>query len=285
MPVLKEGQLIDFIPRLLVFLKECDDFPAPQIQRDGSVFWHAVYKKKIAMRIVEKGESLAIFFKFGAEWLEPKYDDDGPKIQSMITPLLTKIKAKAIFFEPPKKQGVLVGCRSYKEILDDLAGEYLKTQGMTKDEIKKRIGELSYINYRDRIADLIMKSPSVDPSRVQVDKVKNIDRHIYGVTYEHFDNLYIKLVEDKVQPAELQWNGESIICVDPRLKEVADAALRAFHLRMSLSQNNRDLIHNFIAEYVRIRTAINKQAAAEAAAKEAAKQNAVQGRASKSILR
>jgi hypothetical protein len=284
MPVMKEGQLIDFIPRLLVFLKECDDIPAPQMQNDGSVFWHAVYKKRIAMRVVEKGAHMAIFFKSGGDWLEPKYGDDGPKIQSMITPLLTKIKAKATFYEPPK-QGGLVGCRSYKEILNDLAEEFLKTQGLTKDEIKKRVGELTYINYRDRIADLIMKSPSVDPSRVQVDKVKNIDRHIYGITYEHYDNLYIKLIEDKVRPAELQWNGESIICADPRLKEVADAALRAFHLRMSLAKDNRDLIHNFIAEYVRIRTAINKQAAAEEAAKEAARQNASRGRASQSILR
>jgi hypothetical protein len=54
---------------------------------------------------------------------------------------------------------------------------------------------------------------------------------------------------------------------------------------MSLVQDNRDLIHNFIAEYVRIRTADNKQAAAETAAKEAARQNAARGRASKSILR
>jgi hypothetical protein len=284
MSEIKEGQLIDFIPRLLVFLKECDDFPAPQIQHDGSVFWYAIYKKKIAMRIVEKGASQAIFFKFGADWVEPKYGDDGQKIQYMIAPLLSKIKAKAIFFEPPK-QGGLVSCRSYKEILDDLAGEYLKTQGLSKDEVKKRVGELTYLNYKDRISDLIVKSPSIDPSRVQVDKNKNIDRRIYGITYEHFDNLYIKLIEDKVRPVELQWNGESIICIDPRLKEIADAALKAFHLRMSLSQDNRDLIHNFIAEYVRIRTVVNKQAAAETAAKEAAQQNAAHGRASKSILR
>jgi hypothetical protein len=280
----KEGQLIDFIPRLLVFLYECDDFPAPQMQRDGSVFWHAVYQKKIAMRVIERGDSLTIFLKFGGDWIEPKYGDDGPKIQCLIAPLLSKIKAKAVFFEPPK-QGGLISCRSYKEILEDLAGEYLKTQNLSKEEIKKRIEELTYLNYKDRIADLIMKSPSVDPTRVQVDKTKNIDRHIYGVTYEHFDNLYIKLIEDKARPVELQWNGESIICIDPRLKEVADAALRAFHLRMSLSQDNRDLIHNFIAEYVRIRTAINQKAAAEAAAIEAARQNAARGRVSKSILR
>jgi hypothetical protein len=279
-----EGQLIDFIPRLLVFLNECDDFPAPQMQHDGSVYWHAIYKKRIAMRIVEKAASMAIFFKFGSDWLEPKYGDDGPKIQSMITPLLSKVKAKAVYYEPPK-QGGLVGCRSYKEILSDLAEQFLKTKGLSKEEIKKRVSELTYLNYKDRIADLIMKSPSVDPARVQVDKNKNIDRHIYGVTYEHFDNLYIKLIEDKIHPAELQWSGESIICIDPRLKEVADAALRAFHLRMSLAKDNRDLIHNFIAEYVRIRTTISKQAAEEEAAKEAAREKAVKGRASQSILR
>jgi hypothetical protein len=231
-----------FLPRLQIYVKEAE-ITTPKIQPDGSVLWLAVYKAVLAIKILEKGSSQTMSLRYDNAWHDI-VDNGDPKIGYIISPLLLEIKQLAPFIEPPQKGG-LIGCRSYKEIFDDLSEEYLKLRKYSKAEANELAKKLNWSHYKGYLAELIKIASKIDPVRTEE------GRHIYGVMYEH---LYIKIIEEKGRPAILKWNDDIIECQDPRLKEMTDEALKAFKARcLPMSKENHNAFHNFIAGYVRVR--------------------------------
>jgi hypothetical protein len=234
--------LNQFLPRLQIYVKEAE-IPTPKIQSDGSILWLAAYKALIAVKILEKGSLQTMSMRYDNTWHDI-VDNGDPKICYIISPLLSEIKRLAPFVEPAQKEGP-VGCRSYKEIFDDLSEEYLKLRKYSKAEAEELAKKLSWSHYKGYLIELIKGASTIDPVRTEE------GRHIYGVTYEH---LYIKVIEEKGRPAIFKWNDDIIVCQDPRLQEMADEALRAFKARcLPMSKENYNAFHNFIAAYVRIR--------------------------------
>jgi hypothetical protein len=234
--------LNQFLPRLQIFVKEAE-IPTPKTQSDGSVLWLAAYKGVTAIKILEKGGSQTMTLRYDNEWHDI-VDNGDPKIGYIISPLLLEIKQLAPFVEPPQKGG-LVGCRSYREIFDDLSEEYLKLKKYSKPEALELAKKLNWSHYKGYLAELIRGTSKIDPVRTEE------GRRIYGVTYKH---LYIKIIEEKGRPPTLKWNDDTIICQDPRLREMADEAIKAFKAKcLLMSKENYSAFHNLLAAYVRIR--------------------------------
>jgi hypothetical protein len=221
------------------------------IQPDGSVLWHALYQGVLAIRITEKGNTQTMALRNDNAWHEI-VDNGDPKIGYIISPLLSEMKQRAPFIEPNAKEG-LIGCRTYREILDDLSEEYLKLRKYPKPEAREMAKRLNWTHYKGYLPELIKGVSKIDPVRTQGNK------HTYGMSYEH---LYIRIIEEKGRPAILKWNDDAIVCQDPRLKEVANEVLNAFKARcLSMSKENQDAFHNFISGYIQVSTAISRAAA------------------------
>jgi hypothetical protein len=234
--------LNQFLPRLQIYIREAEIL-SPKIQPDESVLWLAVYKAVLAIKISEKGNLQTMSLRYDNAWHDI-VDNGDPKIGYIISPLLSEMKQLAPFIEPPQK-GVPIGGRNYKEIFNNLSEEYLKLQRYSKIEATELSKKLNWSHYKGYLADLIKGESKIDPVRSEEGK------HIYGVMYEH---LYIKLTEEKGRPTILKWNDDIIECQDPRLKEMADEALKAFKARcLPMSKENDNAFHNFIAGYVRVR--------------------------------
>jgi len=255
--------LIEFTPRLITYLRDpSTQIPQPKYQPDGSVLWVAVLLQPgLAITITEKKDGAkTISFRFDKED-HVFTDGDDPKMECIIAALLAEIKARAPFYEPPvKNDGGLIGCRTYKEIFDDLAEEYLKTTKLyQKNENKEEAKKRNWTHYKEWLFQIIKDSVKIDPVRTQENK------HIYGITYDgdtlekkHIQ-IYLQFIEEKGRPTILKWNDESIQCIDPRLKEVAETAIKAFRCRMKLPQKYGITIQNFLSGYARFSLANNQQ--------------------------
>jgi len=254
--------LTEYSPRLIVFINDTEaKIPAPKYTPEGDVFWAAAIQSVLAMGITEKKSGLqTISFKYTGGDFTFSGDDD-PKMSSIISLLLSVIKTKAPFLEPPaaSKEGGLVSYRTYKDIFDDLIEEYLKTtdeyikggKPLTKEEFKKASKKWNWTNYKDRLSQIITNSSKIDPLRTAGE-----DKCTYGVTYERETigkkriQIYLQLIEEKGKPPLIKWNDDVIICVDPRLKEAADTAIKAFRCRMKLPEKFGVPIQNALSKYV-----------------------------------
>jgi len=256
--------LVEFTPRLLIYLRDpTTQIPQPKYQSDGSVLWVAVLLQPgLAIMITEKKDgSRTITFRFDKED-HVFADSEDPKMECIIAALLAEIKTKSPFYEPPaKNNGGLVGCRTYNEILEDLTEEYLKTtklyaKGENKEEAKKR----NWTHYKERLFQIIRDSAKIDPVRIQENK------RIYGVTYDgetlekKHVQIYLQFIEERGHPTILKWNDELIYCIDPRLKEVAETAIKAFRCRMKLPEKYGSPIQNFLSGYARFSLVRSQQA-------------------------
>jgi len=265
--------LTEYTPRLIVCINDpAAKIPPPKCMPDGSVFWAAAIPTALAIGITEKKNDLqTISFKFvGGDYTFSSEDD--PKMGCIIALLLSVIKTRAPFLEPPavSKEGGLVGYRKYKEIFDDLTEEFLKTteenikdgKPLSKEEIKKEAQKRDWTDYKDRLFQLIKESSKINPVRTAGE-----DKCTYGVTYEgesvdkkHIQ-IYLQFIEEKGKPPIIKWNDESIICVDPRLKEVAETAIKAFRCRMKLPDKFGVPIQNALSKYVQFTIARQRKAA------------------------
>jgi len=253
--------LTEYSPRLLVFINDtAAKIPAPKYTPEGNVFWATAIQSVLAMGITEKKNgSQTISFKYvGGDYTFSS--DDDPKMGSIIAMLLSVIKTKAPFLEPSaaNREGGLVSYRKYKDIFDDLIEEYLKTtdeyikegKPLSKEDIKRAAQKWNWTNYKERLSQIIMDSSKIDPVRTGDDKCT------YGVSYERDTigkkriQIYLQFIEEKGQPPVIKWNDESIVCVDPRLKEVAEAAIKAFRCRMKLPEKFGIPIQNALSKYV-----------------------------------
>jgi len=247
--------LIEFTPRLITYLRDpMTQIPQPKYQSDGSVLWVAILLQPgLAIMITEKRDgSQTISFRYDKEDHVFTNSED-PKMECIIAALLSEIKARSPFYEPPvKNDGVLVGCRTYKEIFDDLTEEFLKTTKLyVKDESKEEAKKRNWTQYKERLFQIIKDSVKIDPVRKQENKF------IYGITYDgdtldkkHIQ-IYLQFTEEKGKPTIIKWNDELIHCADPRLKEVADTAIKAFRCRMKLPEKFGFPIQNFLSGYAR----------------------------------
>ncbi|MDR2701170.1 MAG: hypothetical protein LBB72_01905 [Spirochaetaceae bacterium] len=230
--------LNQFLPRLQVYVRGAD-ITRPATQPDGSVVWCALYKGILAIKITEKGNSQTMSLRFNGEW-HNIVDNGDPKIGYIISPLLSEIKELSPFAEPVPKDG-LIGCRSYKEIFDDLSEEILKLKKYS--QAKELAKKLKWSHYMKMLTWLINGASKIDPKRTQGNK------HTYGASHGH---LYIQVIEEQGNPTILKWNDDNIVCQDPRLKEVADDVLKAFKARCrSMDEENERAFNNFIAAYLR----------------------------------
>ena len=268
--------LTEYTPRLLVYINDPDTkIPAPKCGPDGSAFWSATLPSVLAMGITEKKNGLQTFsFKYAGGDHTFSSDDD-PKMGCIIAVLLSVIKTKAPFLEPsPANKGSrLIGCRTYKDIFDDLTEEFLKTtdeytraeKPISKEDLKKAAQKRNWINYKDRLFQIIKNSSKIDPVRTAGE-----DKHTYGVTYEgetigkkHIQ-IYLQFIEEKGQPPVFKWNDDVIVCIDPRLREVADTAIKAFRCRMKLPEKYGSPIQNALSKYVQFTLARQRQSASQA---------------------
>ncbi|WP_461247748.1 hypothetical protein [Treponema sp. R6D11] len=254
--------LTEYSPRLLVFINDpAIKIPAPKYTPDGNIFWAAAISSVLAIGITEKKNGLqTISFKYlGGDYTFSS--DDDPKMDSIISTILSVIKSKAPFLEPSaaKKEGGLVSYRTYKDIFDDLTEEYLKTtdefikggKPISKEEIKKAAQKWNWTNYKDRLSQIIKDSSKIDPIRTAGE-----DKCTYGVNYEKDTigkkriQIYLQLIEEKGQPSIIKWNNDIIVCIDPRLKDAADTAIKAFRCRMKLPDKFGVPIQNALSKYV-----------------------------------
>jgi len=263
--------LTEYTPRLLVCINDpATKIPVPKCLPDGSVFWLATLPSVLGIGITEKKDgSQTISFKcVGGD--HTFNSDDDPKMSCIMAVLLSVIKTKAPFLEPPPagKESNLVGYRTYKEIFDDLAEEYLKTSDeyvksgkpMSKEDLKKEAQKRNWTHYKDRLFQIIKDSSKIDPVRTAGE-----DKRTYGVTYEgetvgkNRIQIYLQFIEEKGRPPILKWNDEVIVCVDPRLKEMAETAIKAFRCRMKLPEKYGVPIQNFLSKYVQFTIARQRQ--------------------------
>jgi hypothetical protein len=268
--------LTEYTPRLLVCINDpAAKIPPPKCMPDGNVFWAVAIPSALAIGITEKKNNLqTISFKYiGGDYSFSSEDD--PKMSCIIAVILSVIKTKAPFLEPSaaNREDGLVGARTYKDIFDDLTEEYLKTtdefikaeKPMTKEEIKKEAQKRNWTNYKDRLFQIIKESSKIDPVRTAGE-----DKCTYGVTYERDTigrkriQIYLQFIEEKGQPPIIKWNDESIVCVDPRLREVAETAIKAFRCRMKLPEKFGVPIQNALAKYVQFTIARQRQTAGQA---------------------
>jgi len=263
--------LTEYTPRLCVFLNDPETkIPAPKCGPDGSAFWSATLPSVLAMGITEKKSGLQTFtFKYtGGD--HTFTNDDDPKMGCIIAGLLSVIKTKAPFLEPSpaSKENGLIGCRTYKDIFDDLTEEYLKTSDeyikaakpISKEDLKKKAKEMNWTHYKDRLFQIIKDSSKIDPVRTAGE-----NKRTYGVTYDgetignkHIQ-IYLQFIEEKGQPPVFKWNDEVIICIDPRLKEMAETAIKAFRCRMKLAEKYGVPIQNALSKYIQFTLARQRQ--------------------------
>jgi len=265
--------LTEFTPRLLVCINDpAAKIPPPKVMPDGNVFWAAAIPSALAIGITEKKNNLqSISFKYvGGDYTFSSEDD--PKMSCIIAVLLSVIKTKAPFLEPSaaNKEGGLVGYRTYKDIFDDMTEEFLKTteeyikdgKPLSKEEIKKAAQKRNWTNYKDRLFQIIKESSKINPVRTAGE-----DKCTYGVTYEgetfgkKLIQIYLQFIEEKGKPPVIKWNEESIVCVDPRLREVAETAIKAFRCRMKLPEKFGVPIQNALSKYVQFTIARQRQTA------------------------
>jgi len=268
--------LTEFTPRLLVCINDpAAKIPPPKCMPDGNVFWAVAIPSALAIGITEKKSGLqSISFKYvGGDYSFSSEDD--PKMGCIIAVLLSVIKTKAPFLEPSAKEGGSAGYRTYKDIFDDMTEEFLKTteeyikdgKPISKEEIKKAAQKRNWINYKDRLFQIIKESSKINPVRTAGE-----DKCTYGVTYEGDTvgkkriQIYLQFIEEKGHPPIIKWNEESIICVDPRLREVADTAIKAFRCRMKLPEKFGVPIQNALSKYVQFTIARQRQTAEQAGA-------------------
>jgi hypothetical protein len=190
---------------------------------------------------------------------------------SIIAMLLSVIKTKAPFLEPPaeNKEGSFINYRTYKDIFNDLTEEYLKTteefikagKEISKEELQKAAQKWNWTNYKDRLSQIINDSSKIDPVRTAGE-----DKCTYGVTFEKETigkkriQIYLQLMEEKGKPPIIKWNDDVIVCVDPRLKEAAETAIRAFQCRMKLPDKFGVPIQNALSKYVQFTIARQRSA-------------------------
>jgi len=263
--------LTEYTPRLLVFINDpATKFPPPKCTPDGNVFWAAAIPSALAMGITEKKGGLqTISFKYiGGDYSFSNSDD--PKMSCIIAVLLSVIKTKAPFLEPSaaNKEGGLVGYRTYKDIFDDLAEEYLKTteeyikagKPVSNEDIKKAAQKRNWTHYKDRLFQIIKDSSKIDPVRTAGE-----DKCTYGVTYDGETigkkriQIYLQFIEEKGRPPIIKWDDDSIVCIDPRLREVADTAIKAFRCRMKLPEKFGVPIQNALSKYIQFTLARQRQ--------------------------
>jgi len=254
--------LTEYSPRLLVFINDsATKIPAPKYTPEGNVFWAAAIPSVLAMGITEKKNALqTISLKYtGGDYTFSNEDD--PKMGSIIAMLLSVIKTKAPFLEPPPENNGsgLIGYRTYKDIFNDLTEEYLKTtdeyiragKPISKEELQKAAQKWNWTNYKDRLSQIINDSSKIDPLRTAGE-----DKCTYGVTFEKETigkkriQIYLQIIEEKGKPPIIKWNDDVIICVDPRLKDAAETAIKAFQCRMKLPDKFGVPIQNALSKYV-----------------------------------
>jgi len=263
--------LTEYSPRLLVFINDsATKIPAPKYTPEGNVFWAAAIPSVLAMGITEKKSGFqTISFKYVGGNYTFSGDDD-PKMSSIIALLLSVIKTKAPFLEPPaaSKEGGLVSYRTYKDILNDLIEEYFKTteeyikggKPLPKEEFNKAAQKWNWTNYKERLSQIIKDSSKIDPLRTAGE-----EKCTYGVTYEKDTigkkriQIYLQLIEEKGRPPVIKWNDDVIVCVDPRLKEAAETAIKAFRCRMKLPEKFGVPIQNALSKYVQFTIARQRQ--------------------------
>jgi len=264
--------LTEYSPRLLVFINDpATKIPAPKYTPDGNVFWAAAIPSVLAIGITEKKNGLqTISFKYvGGDYTFS--NDDDPKMGGIINMLLSVIKTNAPFLETQpsaKKEGGLVSYRTYKDIFNDLIEEYLKTtdefikkgKPISKEEIKKASQKWNWTNYKDCLFQIIKDSSKIDPIRTAGE-----DKCTYGVTYEKETigkrriQIYLQLIEEKGQPPIIKWSDNVIVCVDPRLRDAAETAIKAFQCRMKLPEKFGVPIQNALSKYVQFTLARQRQ--------------------------
>jgi len=263
--------LTEFTPRLLVFVNDpATIFLPPKCTSDGTVLWTAAIPSVLAMGITEKknGSQIISFKYVGGDYTFS--NDDDPKMSCIIAVLLSVIKTKSPFLEPSAagKESGSAGYRSYKDIFDDLAEEYLKTtpeyinaeKPVSKEDIKKEAQKRNWTHYKERIFQIIKESSKIDPVRTAGE-----DKCTYGVTYERDTigkkriQIYLQFIEEKGRTPTIKWNDEVIVCVDPRLREVAETAIKAFRCRMKLPEKFGLPIQNALAKYVQFTIARQRQ--------------------------
>jgi hypothetical protein len=263
--------LTEYTPRLLAYINDpATKIPPPKCMPDGTVFWAAAIPSALAIGITEKKNGLqTISFKYAGGDYSFSGDDD-PKMGCIIAVLLSVIKTKAPFLEPTavNKEGGFVNYRTYKDIFDDLTEEFLKTtdeyikdgKPVSKEEIKKAAQKRNWTDYEDRLFQIIKDSSKIDPVRTAGE-----DKCTYGVTYERDTigkkriQIYLQFIEEKGRPPTIKWNDDIIVCVDPRLREVADTAIKAFRCRMKLPEKFGVPIQNALSKYVQFTIARQRQ--------------------------
>jgi hypothetical protein len=267
--------LTEYTPRLFVYINDPETrIPEPKCGPDGSVFWSATLPSVLSMGITEKKNGTQTFsFKY-AGGNHTFTSDDDPKMGCIIAGLLSAIKAKAPFLEPPPadKENMLIGCRSYKDIFDDLTEEYLKTSDeyikaekpVSKDDLKKEAKKNNWTHYRDRLFQIIKDSSKIDPVRAAGE-----NKRTYGVTYDGETigkkriQIYLQFIEERGQPPLFKWNNEVVVCIDPRLKEMAETAIKAFRCRMKLPEKYGLPIQNALSKYIQFTLARQRQASGQ----------------------
>jgi hypothetical protein len=254
--------LTEYSPRLLVFINDsATKIPAPKYTPEGNVFWAAAIPSVLAMGITEKKNALqTISLKYtGGDYTFSNEDD--PKMGSIIAMLLSVIKTKAPFLEPPAENNGsgLIGYRTYKDIFNDLTEEYLKTtdeyikagKPISKEELQKAAQKWNWTNYKDRLSRIINDSSKIDPLRTAGE-----DKCTYGVTFEKETigkkrvQIYLQIIEERGKPPIIKWNDDVIVCIDPRLKDAAETAIKAFQCRMKLPDKFGVPIQNALSKYV-----------------------------------
>jgi hypothetical protein len=264
--------LTEYSPRLLVFINDsATKIQAPKYTPEGNVFWAAAIPSVLALGITERKSGLqTISFKYtGGDYTFSNNDD--PKMGSIIAMLLSVIKTKAPFLEPPaeNKEGGLIRYRTYKDIFNDLTEEYLKTteefikagKEISKEELQKAAQKWNWTNYKDRLSQIINDSSKIDPVRTAGE-----DKCTYGVTFEKETigkkriQIYLQLIEERGKPPVIKWNDDVIVCVDPRLKEAAETAIKAFQCRMKLPDKFGVPIQNALSKYVQFTIARQRSA-------------------------
>jgi len=263
--------LTEYSPRLMVYINDtATKIPAPKYTPDGNVFWAAAIPSVLAVGITEKKNGVqTISFKYvGGDYTFSS--DEDPKIGSIIAMMLSVIKTKAPFLEPPpeNKESKIYSYRTYKDIFDDLTEEYLKTtdeyiksgKPISKEELKKAAQKWNWTNYKDRLSQIINDSSKIDPFRAAEDKCT------YGVTYDKETigkkrvQIYLQFIEEKGKPTIIKWNDDVIFCVDPRLKDAAETAIKAFQCRMKLPEKFGVPIQNALSKYVQFTIARQRHA-------------------------
>ncbi|GBU27292.1 hypothetical protein R84B8_00821 [Treponema sp. R8-4-B8] len=258
--------LTEYTPRLVAFINDpATKITPPKYTPEGNVFWAAAIQSALAMGITEKknGSQTISFMYVGGDYSFSS--DDDPKMGCIIAVLLSVIKTKAPFLEPSP-----AGYRTYKDIFDDLTEEYIKTtdeyikdgKPLSKEDIKKAVKKENWTHYEDRLFQIIRDSSKIDPVRTAGE-----DKCTYGVTYDgetigkkHIQ-IYLQLIEEKGRPTIIKWNDDTVVCVDPRLREVAETAIKAFRCRMKLPEKFGIPIQNALSKYVQFTIARQRQSA------------------------